>query len=192
METVTNSGRRQAMPLPAGENWRIIEGNCLAVIGTLPDESIDAIITDPPYSSGGWSRNDKNRDVAAKYQASGIQRRYPSFSGDAHDQRSHLAWSMLWIDACLRALNPGGYFMVFSDWRQLPLMSDALQAGGVIWRGVIAWDKGRGARAPRKSYFKHQCEYILWGSKGAAPWRNTTAPSTAASRRPSCKRTSFT
>jgi site-specific DNA-methyltransferase (adenine-specific) len=44
-----------------------------------------------------------------------------------------------------------------------------VQIGGVVWRGVIAWDKGRGARAPRKGYFRHQCEYILWGSKDAVP-----------------------
>jgi site-specific DNA-methyltransferase (adenine-specific) len=153
--------------LPA--SWRIVEGDCLETIRMLPDESIDAILTDPPYSSGGWTRDDKNRSVEAKYQASGTQRRYPTFFGDAHDQRSHLVWSMLWIKACLRVLRMGGYFMVFSDWRQLPLMSDAVQISGVIWRGVIAWDKGRGARAPRKSYFKHQCEYILWGSKGTVP-----------------------
>ena len=149
--------------------WRTVEGNCLTVIGTLPEASIDAVITDPPYSSGGFTRDEKSRDVAGKYQSASTQRRYPAFSGDAHDQRSHLAWSMLWIEACLRVLKPGGYFMVFSDWRQLPLMSDAVQAGGVIWRGIVAWDKGRGARAPRKSYFKHQCEFVLWGSKGALP-----------------------
>jgi site-specific DNA-methyltransferase (adenine-specific) len=46
-------------------------------------------------------------------------------------------------------------------------MSDAVQIGGVTWRGLVAWDKGRCARAPRKGYFRHQCEYILWGTKGA-------------------------
>ena len=153
--------------LPA--SWRIVQGDCLTLVGTLPDGCIDAVIADPPYSSGGFSRGDKNRDVARKYQKSGTKRRYPAFSGDAHDQRSHLVWSLLWIEACLRVLKPGGYFLVFSDWRQLPLMSDALQAGGVSWRGIVVWDKGRGARAPRKAYFKHQCEYVLWGSKGAVP-----------------------
>lgn len=54
---------------------------------------------------------------------------------------------------------------MFSDWRQLPLASDALQFGDYIWRGTIAWDKGGGARAPHKGYFRHQCEYILWGTK---------------------------
>lgn len=55
---------------------------------------------------------------------------------------------------------------MFSDWRQLPLATDALQMGELAWRGIIAWDKTEGARAPHKGYFKHQCEYIVWGTKG--------------------------
>ena len=142
--------------------WRIVEGFCLQTVGTLPEASVDAVITDPPYSSGGFTRDEKSREVAAKYQKTGTRRAYPTFSGDAHDQRSHLVWSVLWIEACLRVLKPGGYFMVFSDWRQLPLMSDAVQAGGICWRGIVVWDKGRAARAPHKAYFKHQCEFVVW------------------------------
>lgn len=55
------------------------------------------------------------------------------------------------IEACQRVLNPGEYFMMFSDWRQLPLMSDAVRAGGVVWRGVVAW-----VRTPNQASFKRQ------------------------------------
>jgi len=46
-------------------------------------------------------------------------------------------------------------------------MTDAVQAGGIVWHGIVTWDKGGGARAPHKGYFKHQCEYAVWGTKGA-------------------------
>ena len=148
--------------------WEMIEGECLPALMDLPANSFDAVITDPPYSSGGFSRDDKNRSTTDKYQTTGTRRRYPDFSGDNRDQRSYLAWSSLWIAECMRALKPGGYFLAFTDWRQLPVMTDAVQAGGVFWRGIVAWDKGRGARAPHKGYFRHQCEYVIWGTKGAA------------------------
>lgn len=45
-------------------------------------------------------------------------------------------------------------------------MTDAFQAAGWIWRGIVAWDKGRGSRSPHKGYFRHQCEYIVWGTNG--------------------------
>ena len=66
----------------------------------------------------------------------------------------------------MRATKPGGYCLLFTDWRQLPACTDAFQAGGWIWRGLIAWDKGLGSRAPNTNYFRHQCEYVVWGTNG--------------------------
>jgi len=148
--------------------WQLIHGECLPALIAMPDNSADAVITDPPYSSGGFSRDDKSADPVIKYTQTGVSGRFPSFGGDSRDQRSYLAWCSLWIAECVRILKPGGYFMAFTDWRQLPVMTDAVQAGGVFWRGIVAWNKGAGARAPHKGYFKHQCEFVVWGTKGAA------------------------
>ena len=65
---------------------------------------------------------------------------------------------------------------MFTDWRQLPATTDVLQIGELIWRGIIAWDKGGGARAPHKGYFRHQCEYIVWGTKGKCLKQKFTGP----------------
>jgi len=73
-------------------------------------------------------------------------------------------------------LKDGGYFLSFTDWGQLPVMTDAVQAGGIVWRGIVAWDKGGGARAPHKGYFRHQCEYVVWGTKGAIDKNNPAGP----------------
>ena len=134
------------------ERWQMIHGEALATLPGLPADHFDAVICDPPYSSGGFSRDDKCANTADKY---GIDK-YPVFGGDSRDQRSYLAWCTLWIDAALRTLKTGGYFLAFTDWRQLPVMSDAVQCGGVFMRGVVAWDKGPAARAPHKGYFRHQ------------------------------------
>jgi len=146
----------------------IHHGEALRILQTLPDASVDAVITDPPYSSGGFSRDDKAKPVATKYQQSGTKREYPDFAGDSRDQRSYLVWCSLWIDECVRILKQGGYFLSFIDWRQLPTLTDAVQCGGIVWRGLIVWDKGAGARAPHKGYFKHQSEFVVWGTKGPA------------------------
>lgn len=146
--------------------WEILHGDSLALLTEMPSHSVDAVITDPPYSSGGFSRDDKNKDPDTKYTQGGRQGRFPSFGGDNRDQRSYMTWCGLWITQCQRILKPGGYFMAFTDWRQLPVMTDAVQVGGIFWRGLIAWDKGACARAPHKGYFRHQCEYIVWGTSG--------------------------
>ena len=146
---------------------KIYCGDCLPILKTFDDCSVDAVITDPPYSSGGATMAERQKDPVKKYEQSGnkiIHR--PTFWGDTKDQRSWMHWCNLWISECQRILKPNGYFLMFTDWRQLPAATDVLQIGELIWRGIISWDKGNSARAPHKGYFRHQCEYIAWGTKG--------------------------
>lgn len=152
------------------------QDDCLIFLRTLPAGSVDAVITDPPYSSGGFTRGDRNAPPITKYIQTGTDREWPNFYGDNRDGRSWLYWCALWISECHRVMRPGGYFLSFTDWRQLPRATDALQIGGFVWRGLIAWDKGRAARAPHKGYFRHQCEYIVWGTRGATEKANFRGP----------------
>lgn len=150
---------------------KVVCGNSLEIVREIPNTCVDAVITDPPYCSGGSSAAARQADPVSKYQQSGQKESWRSFGGDQRDQRSWGYWCSLWISQCARVLKDGGYFLMFTDWRQLPTASDVLQAGGIVWRGVIAWDKTEGARPPGKAYFRHQCEYVVWGSKGALPRR---------------------
>ncbi len=125
---------------------------------------MDAVLTDPPYSSGGVTMGARQADPAQKYQSSGVKKQYPPMLGDAMDQRSWTMWCTLWLGECWRIAREGAPLMVFTDWRQLPALSDAIQAAGWAWRGVIAWDK-RSAR-PQIGKFRQQCEYVLFATKG--------------------------
>lgn len=156
--------------LEGRSRWCVVQRDALAVLAEMPDGSIDALITDPPYSSGGLYRADRSRDTAEKYQQSGQLLQRPSFTGDNRDQRSFTYWCALWMAEALRCSrpSPGGRLLTFVDWRQLPAMSDAVQAGGWIWRGIVPWNKGNAAR-PTPGGFKAQCEYVLWGTSGALP-----------------------
>ena len=55
--------------------------------------------------------------------------------------------------------------MVFSDWRQEPTTSDALQMAGWTWSGTIPWIKP--TSRPRKGGPKQDSEFIAWGVKGS-------------------------
>ena len=152
-------------------NVTLFHGDALRVLTTLTDASVDAVLTDPPYSSGGQSMSARQADPAQKYQQSGTKRQYPPMLGDNKDQRSWILWSTLWLSECWRIAQDGAPLMVFTDWRQLPALTDAVQAAGWAWRGIVAWDK-RSAR-PQIGRFRQQCEYVLFASKGrfAAPTR---------------------
>lgn len=141
----------------------IYHGNALEVLPHL--EAFDAIVTDPPYSSGGQFRSDRIRGTFEKYVHADFAYR-PEFSGDNRDQRGFLAWATLWLSAAMSRAKSGAHVLMFTDWRQLPTCTDAIQAGGWIWRGISTWHKP-GIRMQRGG-FSQSAEYVVWGTAG--PW----------------------
>jgi site-specific DNA-methyltransferase (adenine-specific) len=153
-------------------------GDCRDVLSTLGD--VDAIVTDPPYSSGGTFRSDRTRTTGAKYIGGGyvdVETAYkrPEFSGDNKDQRSFLIWSEGWMRDCFKVCRDGAVLCVFTDWRQLPTTSDAIQCAGWTWRGIFPWDKTEAA-PPQRGWFRNQCEYVLWASSGVIPAKGDCLP----------------
>ena len=154
---------------PANDNhlqpWKLIEGEALAVLASLPTNSVDCIATDPPYSSGGLHLRARQQSTSEKYVMRTSGADHPEFTGDSRDQRSFAYWCQLWTSECLRISKPGATMLVFSDWRQLATTIDAVQAGGWTFTGVAPWDKTEGAR-PRMGGMKAQAEYIIHATKG--------------------------
>jgi len=143
-------------------NTTLYLGDCLEILPQL--DKVDAVVTDPPYSSGGFTRGDRTLPTSKKYQETALKKYFDDFSGDNRDQRSWIMWSSIWISLALRVSKPGALFCLFSDWRQLPATTDALQAGGAIWRGIAVWDKKNARPFPNR--FKASAEYIIWGTNG--------------------------
>ena len=144
-------------------------GDCLAILQTLPTASVDALVTDPPYSSGGFTRGDRTARPYEKYVQTGTQIIRGGFSGDNRDGvKLVLLDGIVAVGVCadrqagrLRARRSA-----IGDnclWRLM-----GLQAGGFVWRGIVSWDKGEGARAPHTGYFRHQCEFVVWGTNGVS------------------------
>lgn len=144
-------------------NSPIICGDSLSVMRGLPDQSYDAIITDPPYASGGLTTAERKASPARKYISSA---KYLSFESDTRDQRSHFLWSVMWMQEAFRLTRHGGWFMCFTDWRQLPTTSDALQVAGWTWRALVTWDKTEACR-PHQGMFRNQSEFILIATRGS-------------------------
>jgi site-specific DNA-methyltransferase (adenine-specific) len=162
-------------PYYQDDSVRLYRGDALRTLVDLADSSIDAVVADPPYSSGGMVRSDRTGSTVNKYVLSRNTQRnsLTDFSGDNRDQRSYAYWCALWLGECARVTKPGGVCLLFTDWRQLPATTDALQAGGWVWRGVVPWYKPN-AR-PQAGRFSSNCEYVVWGSNGGMT-TDLTAP----------------
>jgi site-specific DNA-methyltransferase (adenine-specific) len=130
-------------------------------------QAFDLVLADPPYSSGGMLRGDRMASTKTKYirSDSANQDTLLNFLGDTRDQRSYLTWCWMWMSACMDKMNDGAVIGVFTDWRQLPTTTDALQAAGFVWRGIVPWHKQ--ASRPQADRYTASCEYLVWGTKGA-------------------------
>lgn len=154
--------------------WTMHHGDALTLLPTLT-APVDAVICDPPYNSGGRTTTERiSRSARQKYLTEGGRNHgfdLGDFTGDNRDQRGYLAWLSLLLAHCHRLTRPGGAALVFTDWRQLPTTTDALQAAGYTWRGVAVWHKP--IARPQKGRLRQECEFIVWGSNGAMIPDNT-------------------
>lgn len=141
------------------------QGDALSVLSTLPNNCVDSVITDPPYNSGGRTAKERtSRTARQKYTSGDASHALADFTGENMDQRSYGFWLTQIMTEAQRATRTGGTALLFTDWRQLPITTDALQAAGWVWRGVLAWHKP--AARPQKGRFTQNCEFIVWGSNG--------------------------
>ena len=150
-----------------GDRWRILHGDTLQLVQAFQPGIFDALITDPPYASGGTKQNERNRTTNQKYSSMRAENALPDFDGDNKDQRSWTHWMAEWLYDARKACKKGAPICLFIDWRQYPSITDALQWAGWIWRGTAVWDKGNSR--PQKGRFRQQAEYIVWGSNGPMP-----------------------
>jgi site-specific DNA-methyltransferase (adenine-specific) len=151
----------------------IIRGDCVDILRGIEAETYDAVVTDPPYSSGGTTTAARQASTRSKYVSTQTKNVPPDFAGDRRDQRSWITWCSIWLGMCLAAVKTGGVAMVFSDWRQVPSISDALQAAGWEWRRLVVWDK-KNARPTVSGMFRQTCEFILIGVKEKLTARKST------------------
>ena len=95
--------------------YQLEHGDCLEVLRTLADSSIDAIVTDPPY---GLSFMGRKWD----YDVPGVE---------------------VWAE-CLRVLKPGGHLLAFAGTRTQHRMAARIEDAGFEIRDMIAWVYGSG------------------------------------------------
>lgn len=119
----------------------IIHGDSIEVLRTLEPESVDAVVTDPPYGLGNTSPKHVAECLRAWSEGETWQPTGRGFMGRSWD-----AWvppPELWREV-LRVLKPGGHAVVFAGSRTQDLMSVALRLAGFEIRDTLMWLYGSG------------------------------------------------
>lgn len=91
---------------------KIIQGDCLEKLKDIENNSIDSIVTDPPYELGFMGKKWDNTGIANNVE--------------------------MWKE-CLRVLKPGGHLLAFSGTRTYHRMASAIEDAGFEVRDMIEW-----------------------------------------------------
>lgn len=127
------------------EQGKLYQGDCLDLMATLPEDSVDLIFADPPFN---------------------LNKLYPSKIDDNLKEEQYLGWCEQWADECIRILKPGGSLFVWN----LPKWNTRMAAylnGRLTFRHWIATDIKYTLPIPGRLYPSHYS--LIYYCKGKKP-----------------------
>lgn len=110
-------------PLLTTEHGRLYQGDCLELLRSLDDNSVDTVFADPPFNLGKdygkvAGRTKKIRDDLAQHE--------------------YLDWCEQWIKECVRVLAPGGAFWLYNLPKWNVELGHQLNEAGMMFRHWVA------------------------------------------------------
>ena len=142
------------------DGFTIYHGDVLDVLKQLGPDSVDAIITDPPYCSGGRQTAGARNTISKSDTREDEQ----WFLGDNMGSDSYIWWMRQVAGAALTACRPGSMGFVFTDWRQYTTVVTAWETMRWTLRSAFMWDKDPGGAMG--SYWRNNHEMGAIFTKG--------------------------
>ena len=139
---------------------KIICGNCLEVMKSMPDESIDLVVTSPPYNLKNSTGNGMKDGRGGKWSNASLINGYSHYDDNIpHDE--YAKWQRECLTEMLRLINNDGAIFYNHKWRvQAGLLQDRQDIiQGFPVRQIIIWRRKGGINF-NKSYFLPTYEVI--------------------------------
>ena len=145
------------MSVYEGHGVTLHHADCLDVLRSLPDCSVDAVVTDPPYGlefmgkewDAPWKQgadvHAEARNRRAEEMGDENKRRYIASAVNKYAAGLPFQqWCEMWATECLRVLKPGGHLLAFGGTRTWHRLACAIEDSGFEVRDSIAWLYGSG------------------------------------------------
>ena len=126
----------------------LMHGDCLDLLRGIGSESVDSVITDPPYGvsyQSAW-----RTDVSARKE---------KIANDDHP----FIW---WLFDAFRVTKIGGCLVCFFEWRHQEVFRMAIQAAGYTVKSQVIWDRDWHGMGDLKAAFAPQHDVIWFAVKG--------------------------
>lgn len=146
------------------ERNRIYNMDVLEGLRALPDDSVDLIVTSPPYNKGYWSVNRRTNITKGSFYTKSRRIDYGVFD-DRMDPDEYVSWQKQILDECIRVIKPtGSIFYNHCEIQRDCLAIHPTYVYDYPIKQLIIWDKGSTPRLD-KSYFYPTTEFIYWIKK---------------------------
>ena len=129
------------------------KGDCLEVMKGIPDRSIDAIITDPPYNIA--RKNNFKTMGRAGIDFGEWDKGFDLFS---------------YIDQIPRILSKNGSVVIFNDWKNIGNIARYCESKGLITKDMLRWEKANPMPRNRDRRYITDYECAIWCTNKNAKW----------------------
>ncbi|MFC7702889.1 site-specific DNA-methyltransferase [Plastorhodobacter daqingensis] len=155
MTTRTKAAGAETLPLN-----EILAGDCIEVMNSLPEGSVDLIFADPPYNL--QLRGDLHRPDNSKVDA--VDDAWDQFSSfEVYDR-----FTRDWLKAARRLLKPNGAIWVIGSYHNIFRVGAALQNEGYWILNDVVWRKSNPMPNFRGKRLTNAHETLIWASKAEA------------------------
>ena len=124
----------------------LLHGDCFELLQDIPNESVDMVLTDPPYGMNFQSGHRKHK--------------YEKIMGD-----SHLAWLDDFVNEIYRVSKPNTAHYVFCSFHHIDKFKQAIERKFKI-KNILTWVKNNTSMGDLKGDFAPKTEFIIFFHKG--------------------------
>ena len=138
------------------ENIKLFNGDCLKILETIPENSVDMIFADPPYMLSNGGITCQAGKVVSVNKAD-----WDKSKGIDEDFKFHQNW----INACRRVLKPNGTIWISGTYHSIYACGFALQKSDFKILNDICWFKPNASPNMSCRYFTASHETLIWAIK---------------------------
>ncbi len=121
------------------ENGILLCGDCLEILPLIPDESIDLILTDPPYMISQEIKIARSQNY--KYKGKDIDLDFGPWDSQWQSKEEYINWCKTWWKEGIRVLKDYHHFLFFFDKAKISYAWDYMEENGMKGRSPVFWIK---------------------------------------------------
>lgn len=131
---------------------QLYNGDCLELMKNIPDNSVDLVLTDPPYLCD-YSRHDSKSRFSKKI---------------ANDENNSANEGMIkkYLRECYRIMKDNTAIYCFCNYKKIDFFKQQIKIAGFNLKNIIIWDKQRNGMGDLSTTFGYSYEFIIFASKG--------------------------